>query len=281
MDPDKPTVLTFYVGLYTPGKSAAEQGTLNRAKLLATPYAEYERTLIAPAARASSRRAASTRRRDVAGIILNRWGHARLVQPPGWYYGTDGKPAPREIVAKGFGRIAHRPLGAQRPPERDRRDVPGQAFGRVGRDSLRSTRFAPARSGHSYSIAHAAIGRCPYSEANMFLIRDIMYCKPAKARPMVEKFPRSSKLSEKIGMGKMRVMTDVSAERYWTVVSEMEVDSLEKFTEMSRKSGEMQGISGSDERLPRSRRVRPPRDLHDRVLMRSRQRRRARHATWF
>ena len=73
----------------------------------------------------------------------------------------------------------------------------------------------------------------------MFLIRDIMYCKPAKARPMVDKFIALSKLSEKMGMGKMRVMTDVSAERYWTVVSEMEVESLEKFTEMSRKSGEM------------------------------------------
>jgi hypothetical protein len=78
-----------------------------------------------------------------------------------------------------------------------------------------------------------------YSEANMFLIRDIMYCKPAKARPMVEKFTALSKLSEKMGMGKMRIMTDVSAERYWTVVSEMEMESLEKFTEMSRKSGEM------------------------------------------
>jgi hypothetical protein len=70
----------------------------------------------------------------------------------------------------------------------------------------------------------------------MFLIRDIMYCKPGKARPMVEKFVALSKLSQKMGVGKMRVMTDVSAERYWTVVSEMEVASLEEFTEMSRKS---------------------------------------------
>ena len=46
-------------------------------------------------------------RRDVAGIILNRWGHARLVQPPGWFYGTGpDSPAPREVVARGFGRIA-------------------------------------------------------------------------------------------------------------------------------------------------------------------------------
>ena len=72
----------------------------------------------------------------------------------------------------------------------------------------------------------------------MFLVRDIMYCKPGKARPMVEKFLALSKLSQKMGFGTMRVMTDVTAERYWTVVSEMEVPSLEQYTETSRKSME-------------------------------------------
>jgi hypothetical protein len=70
----------------------------------------------------------------------------------------------------------------------------------------------------------------------MFLVRDIMYCKPAKARPMVEKFLALAKLSESMGFGPMRVMTDVSAERYWTVVSEMEVSSLEEYTKKSRES---------------------------------------------
>jgi hypothetical protein len=70
----------------------------------------------------------------------------------------------------------------------------------------------------------------------MFLIRDIMYCKPGKARPMVEKFLALAKLSQSMGFGPMRVMTDVSAERYWTVVSEMEVASLEEYTKKSRES---------------------------------------------
>jgi len=69
----------------------------------------------------------------------------------------------------------------------------------------------------------------------MFLVRDIMYCKPGKARPMVEKFVALSRLSQKMGLGAMRVMTDVSAERYWTVVSEMEVPSIEAHAEQSRK----------------------------------------------
>lgn len=47
----------------------------------------------------------------------------------------------------------------------------------------------------------------------MLLIREIMYCKPGKVRPMVDKFLAMSKLNEKLGMGKMRVMTDFCAER--------------------------------------------------------------------
>jgi hypothetical protein len=71
-------------------------------------------------------------------------------------------------------------------------------------------------------------------EVPMFLVRDIMYCKPGQARPMVQKFLALSKLMAPMGFGPMRVMTDVTAERYWTVVSEMEVPNLEQYTEMSR-----------------------------------------------
>jgi hypothetical protein len=70
----------------------------------------------------------------------------------------------------------------------------------------------------------------------MLLIRDIMYCKPGKVRQMVEKFLAVAKLGERKGMGKMRVLTDVSAERYWTVVSEMEVPSLEAFEKMNQSA---------------------------------------------
>ena len=73
----------------------------------------------------------------------------------------------------------------------------------------------------------------------MFLVRDIMFCKPGQARPMVQKFLALDKLIRQMGFGPMRVMTDVTAERYWTVVSEMEVETLEKYTEMTKKSMEM------------------------------------------
>ena len=71
----------------------------------------------------------------------------------------------------------------------------------------------------------------------MLLIRDIMYCKPGKVRPMVEKFVAMAKVNEKAGMGKMRVMTDFCAERYWTIVSEMEVESMQAFQEMMQGQG--------------------------------------------
>ena len=99
LHPDKPVVLTFYTGIYERGKSAAEQGELGRKKLLSTSYAEYERairrqmtTLFAGAGFTSA---------DIAGIVLNRWGHARVIQPPGFFYGNA-----RQTVEKGFGRIA-------------------------------------------------------------------------------------------------------------------------------------------------------------------------------
>jgi hypothetical protein len=73
----------------------------------------------------------------------------------------------------------------------------------------------------------------------MLLIRDIMYCKPGKVRAMVDKFRAVAKLSEKKGMGKMRILTDVSAERYWTVVSEVEVPTLEAFMTMGQSPEDM------------------------------------------
>ena len=63
----------------------------------------------------------------------------------------------------------------------------------------------------------------------MLLIRDIMYCKPGKVRPMVEKFKAMNKLGSKTGMPPMRIMTDFCAERYWTMVAEMEVESMEAY----------------------------------------------------
>lgn len=72
----------------------------------------------------------------------------------------------------------------------------------------------------------------------MLLVREIMYCKPGKVRPMVEKFQAMNQLGSNVGMPKMRIMTDFAAERFWTVVAEMEVESMDEFERMMQGSGQ-------------------------------------------
>ena len=72
----------------------------------------------------------------------------------------------------------------------------------------------------------------------MLLIREIMHCKPGKVRPMVEKFLAMNELGVKSGMPSMRVMTDFTGERYWTLVAEMEVENLDQFERMMQGAGQ-------------------------------------------
>ncbi|HET7249939.1 MAG TPA: hypothetical protein VFI79_08840 [Gemmatimonadales bacterium] len=72
----------------------------------------------------------------------------------------------------------------------------------------------------------------------MLLIREVMYCKPGKVRPLVEKFLAMNKLGKKVGMPAMRVLTDFCAERYWTLVAEMEVQSVDEFERLMQGTGQ-------------------------------------------
>ena len=71
----------------------------------------------------------------------------------------------------------------------------------------------------------------------MLLIREIMFCKPGKAKPLVDKFLAMNKLSAAAGMPVMKVMTDFSSERYWMVVAHMEVADLAAFERMMKGEG--------------------------------------------
>jgi len=106
ISPDSPVVLTIKVLYSYPGLSTEEQGHRGRGEMLATPFREYERRIRGQLTNmfAVSGFDAS---RDVAGIILNRWGHAYLSPQPGFFFGMGGKPAPRDVLrAAPFGRIA-------------------------------------------------------------------------------------------------------------------------------------------------------------------------------
>ena len=78
----------------------------------------------------------------------------------------------------------------------------------------------------------------PTRETSMFLVREIMFCKPGKVRPMVEKFLAMNRIGAKSGMPKMRVMTDFCAERYWMLVAEMEVETMDEFEQMMKGGGQ-------------------------------------------
>jgi spermidine dehydrogenase len=97
--------LTFYVPFYAPGKPAREQEVLGRTKLLSTSFQDYERQIRETLAHVFGMSGFDPQK-DIAGIILNRWGHSVIVPVPGLLYGRDGQPAPIEVAQKPFGRIA-------------------------------------------------------------------------------------------------------------------------------------------------------------------------------
>jgi spermidine dehydrogenase len=73
---------------------------------MSTPFREYERQIRRQLSEMFARSGFDASR-DIAGIILNRWGHAYLSPAPGFFFGTNGKPAPGEVLrAAPFGRIA-------------------------------------------------------------------------------------------------------------------------------------------------------------------------------
>jgi hypothetical protein len=63
----------------------------------------------------------------------------------------------------------------------------------------------------------------------MYLIREIIHCKPGKTRQMLEKFRAISAALKEMGHQPLRLLTDISGEPYWTIVAEAEVDTVEAF----------------------------------------------------
>jgi spermidine dehydrogenase len=104
--PDLPTVLTFFIDFCKPGLPALEQGHLGRTELLSTPFADYERKIREQMTEMFGPSGFDAKR-DIAGIVLNRFGHAFINPQPGFFFGLNGKAAPRDALRAGpFGRIA-------------------------------------------------------------------------------------------------------------------------------------------------------------------------------
>lgn len=116
--PDEPIVLTLYVPVTAPGHEIRTQGALARRELLSRRYADYESAVRSQLSTLFGA-AGFDPARDIAGIILNRWGHAFIAPQPGFLLGRNGQPSPLEVVRLGYGRICfgHSELaGAQNWP---------------------------------------------------------------------------------------------------------------------------------------------------------------------
>jgi spermidine dehydrogenase len=106
INPDSPVVLTLKVLYAYPGMPAEQQGNRGRAELLGASFSQIERR-IREQFQAMFSSTGFDSKRDIAGIILNRWGHAYLNPQPGFFFGTNDKPAPSEVLrAAPFGRVA-------------------------------------------------------------------------------------------------------------------------------------------------------------------------------
>jgi len=112
-DPDRPTVLTFYGGNTAPPGAV----TVERVKLLTTPFAEYEQSLREDLLRVLAGSGFDFDR-DVIAIYVYRWGHGLVYPRPGLAFGPpqqkDGKvvrtPSFRHTARQQIGRIS---IGSQ------------------------------------------------------------------------------------------------------------------------------------------------------------------------
>jgi hypothetical protein len=63
----------------------------------------------------------------------------------------------------------------------------------------------------------------------MYIIREVMHCKPGKVRDMVKRFKAINEIAPKLGLKPFHILTDVSGEPFWTIVGVTEVESLDQF----------------------------------------------------
>jgi hypothetical protein len=69
----------------------------------------------------------------------------------------------------------------------------------------------------------------------MYVIREILHCKPGKVRQVVENFRGMSTVLQEMGHEPLRLLTDVAGEHFWTIVAEANVEKIEDFFAMEQK----------------------------------------------
>jgi hypothetical protein len=69
----------------------------------------------------------------------------------------------------------------------------------------------------------------------MYVIREVLHCRPGKVRQMVEKFRAISNVLKENGQQPLRLLTDVTGEPFWTIVAEAEVERIDDFFTFEQK----------------------------------------------
>ena len=108
LDPNKPITLTFYVSFEktNQGLSAQQQSRIGQYEMLGKTYMQYEREIRQQMVKLFGKSGFDPKN-DIAGIILNRWGHAYVTPTPGFFYSPDGGPGYSQIIKnQPFGRIS-------------------------------------------------------------------------------------------------------------------------------------------------------------------------------
>ncbi len=105
LDPDHPNLFTFYVPFNQYGLSLVEQGVAGRGRLFGTTYRDFE-TQVRQQMVTLFADAGFDPKRDIAGIVINRWGHAYCNAGPGFYTRKNGKPTQSDVLRQPLGQLA-------------------------------------------------------------------------------------------------------------------------------------------------------------------------------
>jgi hypothetical protein len=68
----------------------------------------------------------------------------------------------------------------------------------------------------------------------MYVIREVLNCKPGKVRQMADKFREISMVMKDLGHEPLRLLTDVTGEPFWTIIAEAKVEKIDDFFAMER-----------------------------------------------
>lgn len=104
LDPSKPFVFSLYNSFPMPGIPFPQQCTTARMYVFGMSFEFIEQSIREQLTKMFGDHGFDANR-DIAGIVANRWGHAYVVDQPGFFFPRNGKMEPRGVLRQRFGRM--------------------------------------------------------------------------------------------------------------------------------------------------------------------------------